>query len=235
VKRLVFLLVFGSMFGITFGQTTVVSDSMRIADSIQVADTFLKYKPYYMHTVGIQARTRYAYILEYNFKGIPHAEIKLAGGTADHTHYNLMGYTTTKTTGRYFGFGASIASRNYYKPVKSYKAQHGLVASFVYGVGRLNFSGEKEFKGGIYSSYLSQVIDEQVDYTFTEFRLGYELILDRVIRFDIYPVQFTYHTITSVSKLNHQYIPAIGITKNGHYNPGFGVHIVLNQIKNKKP
>lgn len=187
-----------------------------------------------MHTAGIHVRTRYAYMVEYNFRGIPFTEIKIEGGTADHTHYNLMGFTTTKTTGRYVGFGVSFTSNNYFKPVTSYRLQHCVVASFATGFGSLNFAGEKEFEGGFYPNYLGRYVEEGIAYKFTEFRLGYEIILDRVIRFDIYPIQFTYHTIDNPQVLSHQYIPAIGITKNGHFNPGFGMHIVLNQIKKKK-
>ncbi|MFT5723565.1 MAG: hypothetical protein ACI9JN_000679 [Bacteroidia bacterium] len=109
------------MFDFAHGQTSTKTDTT------QVSDTLLQYKPYFMHTAGIHVRTRYAYMLEYNFRGIPYTEIKLQGGTADHTHYNLMGFSTTKTTGRYYGFGLSFNSNNYFKPVKSYKKQHVLL------------------------------------------------------------------------------------------------------------
>jgi len=213
--------------------TITVGQSKPVTDSI-ASDTFLPYKPYTMHTAGIQVRSRYAYMLEYNFRGIPHTEIKVEGGTADHTHYNLMGFSTTKTTGRYAGIGVSFLSTNYYKPVKTYRLQHGFVASFSMGLGTLHFLGEKEFPGNYYPSFSGQISEENVPYQYTIFRLGYEVILDRVIRFDIYPVQFTNHSIIEQTLLDHQYIPAIGVTRNGSFNPGFGVHIVLNQIKKKK-
>lgn len=84
--------------GLTFNQ----SDSIAVTDSSD-KDTLLPIKPYYMHSFGVCARARYAYIAEYNFRFIPHLELKLAGGTADHTHYNIMGYDQTKVTGRYIG------------------------------------------------------------------------------------------------------------------------------------
>lgn len=213
---------------------SVVGQSTEATDSLQQSDSLLPYKPYFMHTAGIHVRTRYAYMVEYNFRAIPHIEMKLEGGTADHTHYNLMGFNTTKTTGRYLGFGVSFTSTNYFKPVTSYHIQHGFVASYATGFGSLNFSGEKEFEGIYYPNYVGKHVEEGVEYHFTEFRLGYEIILDRVIRFDIYPIQFTYYNIPNPQILSHQYVPAVGITKNGRYNPGFGIHIVLNQIKKKK-
>ncbi|MFT5723564.1 MAG: hypothetical protein ACI9JN_000678 [Bacteroidia bacterium] len=102
------------------------------------------------------------------------------------------------------------------------------------GFGKLNFVGEKEFEGNYYPNYASTLMEEKLAYTYTEFRVGYEIILDRVIRFDIYPIQFTYHSLSANATFDHQFIPAIGVTKNGHFNPGMGVHIVLNQIKGKK-
>ena len=103
-------------------------------------------------------------MLEYNFRGIPHTEIKIEGGTADHTHYELMGFDITKTTGRYLGFGASFTSKNYFKPVTSYHILHGFIASFATGFGTLNFAGEKEFKGGYYPNFVGRHVEENVEY-----------------------------------------------------------------------
>jgi hypothetical protein len=81
---------------------------------------------------------------------------------------------------------------------------------------------------------VGKITEENVQYSYRIFRLGYEIILDRVVRFDIYPIQFTWYTINDNPTLEHQYIPAIGVTRNGVFNPGVGVHIVFNKVKKKK-
>lgn len=187
-----------------------------------------------MHNFGVHVRTRYSYMLEYNLRAIPHTEFKIQGGTADHTHYNLMGFSTTKTTGRYLGFGISFVSHNYFKPVKSYRLKHGLIVSYSSGQGTLNFAGQEVYEGLFYQNLEAQVTEQNVRYSYSELRIGYEILFDRVVRFDIYPFQLTRHTLKEEAFLNHQYIPAIGITKNGPFNPGFGIHIAINQLKSKK-
>lgn len=223
VKRTVLLSVLFVLWLTSLGQ-----------DTTQVADTHNRYTPYIMHTFGVHIRARYAYMMEYNVRPFPHAEIKLEGGTADHTHYNLMGFSTTKTTGRYLGIGISILSNNYYKPVDSYKLQKSIIGSFSAGLGSLNFVGNQTFASSLFPDHNIEIQEEGIDYVYFETRLGFEIILDRVVRFDVYPLQFTWSNITSDSKLNHQYIPAIGITRNGIYNPGLGVHIAINQIRKKE-
>ena len=210
------------------------SVSVNLADTSQQRDTFQVYKPFFMHTVGVHVRSRYSYMIEYNARPFPHTEFKVEGGTADHPHYNLMGFSTTKTTGRYAGIGLSFLSNDYFKPVTSYHIQHGVVASLSAGFGSLHFTGEKEFEGNYYQNFVSNITEENIQYRYMIFRLGYEIILDRVVRFDIYPIQFTWHSIKDNPMLNHEYIPAIGVTRNGAFNPGFGVHIVFNKIKKKK-
>ncbi len=187
-----------------------------------------------MHTFGVHVRAKYAYLMEYNLRPIPHIEVKLEGGTADHTHYNLMGFTTTKTTGRYAGVGLSILSRDYFKPIKNDHVQTSFIGGFGFGFGRLNFRGNHTFDGSIFPGYQLEVTDENIAYNYAEVRLGFEIIIDRVVRFDIYPIQFTSYTLTTRTTTDHQYIPAIGVTKNGGFNPGLGVHIVINQILKEK-
>ena len=187
-----------------------------------------------MHTFGVHVRAKYAYLMEYNLRTIPHIEFKLEGGTADHTHYNLMGFSTTKTTGRYAGFGLSVLSRDYFKPVKNYHIQTSIIGGFGLGFGGLNFKGDQLVPGVTFPSYQLEVIDERISYTYTELRLGFEVLIDRVIRFDIYPIQFTSYNITSNTSVPHQYIPAIGVVRNGGYNPGLGIHIAINQILKEK-
>ncbi|MFT5512921.1 MAG: hypothetical protein ACI8SE_001320 [Bacteroidia bacterium] len=124
---------------LVFGQADSIS--VNLGDTSQQSDTLLPYKPFFMHTAGIHVRSRYSYMVEYNARPSPHAEIKFEGGTADHTHYNLMGFSTTKNTGRYAGFGVSFLSNNYFNPVTSYRIQHSVVSSFSAGIGSLNFEG----------------------------------------------------------------------------------------------
>lgn len=210
----------------------IISDIPPILDSTS-NDTFLRYKPFRMHDFGVVVRARYAYLMEYNFRPAPHFEIKLGGGTADHTHYNLMGFTTTKITGRYAGFGLSFTSNNYFKPVTSYHHQHGFVVSVFGGMGNLHFSGEKTYSGDYFFDLNTVTTEENIGYQFYEFRLGYELIVDRVVRFDIYPIQLTKATATDKQNLEHQYFPAIGVARNSIFNPGIGIHLIINQVKKK--
>jgi hypothetical protein len=197
-------------------------------------DTLLPYTPYFMHQTGVHVRSRYAYLLEYNLRFLPHTEFKLSGGTADHTHYNLMGFTTTQSLGRYVGIGISLLSKNYFKPTTDYHIQKSIVVSYNYGQGNLNFVGDHKIPGTVFPDLTIESTEENMRYRYSEIRIGVELIIDRVIHFDIYPLQFTYYNITSDTYWPHQYIPAIGVVRNGVYNPGFGMHIIINQSRKKK-
>lgn len=73
--------------------------------------------------------------------------------------------------------------------------------------------------------------DFDLNYRFVEWRLGYEMIIDRVVRFDIYPIQFTNATILNPGDIEHQYIPAIGAIRQTTFNPGLGIHLLINQNK----
>ena len=215
--------------GFTFNQ----SDSTVVTDSSH-KDTLLPLRPYYMHSFGVCALARNAYIAEYNFRFIPHLEFKLAGGTADHSHYNIMGYDQTKVTGRYIGGGISFNSTNYFKRQTTYHRQHGIVASVVVGQGGLHFLGSKEYAGRLYPNHRVTREDFELSYRFVEWRLGYEMIIDRVVRFDLYPIQFTNATILNPGDIEHQYIPAIGAIRQTTFNPGLGIHLLINQNKKEE-
>jgi len=197
-------------------------------------DTLLPYTPYFMHQAGVHVRSRYAYLLEYNLRFLPHTEFKVSGGTADHTHYNLMGFSSTKSLGRYAGIGISLLSRNYFKPTKDYRFQKSIVVGFNYGRGNLNFLGDHKLSGNVFPDFTIESTEENMRYRYSELRIGVELIIDRVIHFDIYPLQFTYYKMLSETYWPHQYIPAIGVVRNGVYNPGLGMHIIINQSKKRK-
>ena len=99
------------------------------------------------------------------------------------------------------------------------------------GQGGLYFTGSKEFQGRLYPNHTITKEDFDLDYRFVEWRIGYEMIVDRVVRFDIYPIQFTYATILNPGDIEHQYIPAIGAIRQTTFNPGLGIHFLINQNK----
>lgn len=223
MKPLAVMVIFFLSFGYGFAQ-----------DSTDRQDSLLPYKPYRMHSFGVHVRSKYAYLLEYNFRTWPHVELKLEGGTADHNHFNLSGFSTTTTSGRYAGVGLSLLSSNYFKPRKSYHIQRSILASAGYGIGRMNFHGEQTIESTYFKDRNYSHTQNNIDYTYLELRLGFEVIVDRVIRFDVYPVQFTFYEFKSAVDLPYRYIPATGLMKYGNFNPGLGIHANINQLKRKK-
>ncbi len=176
----------------------------------------------YAHSIGLHNRGVLTTSLEYNFRIARWLEVKAEGGWNRYSTSNLADLTHSSYTGKFAGLGVSIYSSDANKH-RFEKVQRGWLVSALTGYGNMHVEAERRYAGITYNDRVYQWADK-LDFTYINFRIGYEWIWPSGLRLDIYPLELAWSETESRFPFALDYFSASGRQVNGPIKFGLGLH-----------